>query len=190
MYVCIKYKFMQTKECKRCNETKNVSDFYVNKSAGSGGYDCYCKICRYAYHKERKDIINNKRREKMKVDLEYRQNILNQKKQSHYKNIKQAIFNRAKARAIKWGLEFNIQIEDIVIPDICPILEIPIFPGKKGDYFNTPSLDRINNDLGYIKGNIAVISMLANSMKNAASLDLLNKFVLNLPKYLNNQVKI
>lgn len=180
---------MENKECKLCKEVKSTSEFYINKSAGSGGYDCYCKKCRYSYHRSRKDIINNQRRNKMKVDLEFRKKVLEKKRNSHYKNIKQALYNRAKARAIKWDLEFNITLEDIIIPETCPLLNIPIFPGKKGDYFNTPSLDRINNDLGYIKGNVAVISMLANSMKNSASIELLKTFSSNIITYLD-QVKI
>lgn len=180
---------MENKKCAKCNETKNVLEFYPNASGGSGGYDAYCKICRYAYHRSRKDIINKQRKEKMHVNSEHRDKVLKQKRDSHKNNLERALLNRAKARAIKWELEFNITIEDIIIPKKCPILNIDIIPGIKGDYMNTPSLDRIDNDLGYIKGNIAVISMLANSMKNAASIKLLNEFVTNLPDYLN-QVKI
>lgn len=180
---------MGEKKCFKCNEIKNVSEFYPNASGGSGGYDGYCKVCRYAYHKSRKTTINEKRKEKMKVNSEHRNKILEQKRKSHKNNLERALLNRAKARAIKWNLEFNITIEDIIIPKKCPILNIDIIPGSKGDYMNTPSLDRINNNLGYVKENIAVISMLANSMKNAASIELLNTFITNLPKYIN-QVKI
>jgi|694.fasta_scaffold48727_7 hypothetical protein len=176
---------MDTKECKKCNTIKSVSEFYPNASGGSGGYDAYCKICRYAYHRSRKDIINKQRSEKMKVDALHREKVLSQKRASHKNNLERALLSRAKARAIKWGLLFDITIEDIIIPEKCPLLSIDIIPGSRGNYMNTPSLDRIDNDLGYVKGNIAVISMLANSMKNAASIELLNTFVANLPKYLN-----
>ena len=85
---------------------------------------------------------------------------------------------RAKQRCAKSGLEFDIKVDDIVIPDECPILGIKINmnSGKSGAYINSPSLDRIDNNKGYTKDNIQVISQLANAMKGAASIDQLQKF--------------
>jgi hypothetical protein len=85
---------------------------------------------------------------------------------------------RAKQRCKFTGHEFNIEIEDVIIPDMCPILNIPLNmnSGKPGAYKNSPSLDRIDNTKGYVKGNIQVISQLANSMKGAATVEELHKF--------------
>lgn len=81
------------------------------------------------------------------------------------------MFEGAKRRAEEKGLPFDITIEDIVIPEICPLLEIPIetCSGTAGD--SSPSLDRKIPHLGYVKGNIHVISFRANQIKNCASLD-------------------
>ncbi len=78
---------------------------------------------------------------------------------------------RAKQRCKQTGLEFSISVDDIVIPDVCPILglKLNINSGKSGAYKNSPSLDRINNKKGYTPDNIQVISQLANAMKGAAS---------------------
>ena len=92
------------------------------------------------------------------------------------KHIITCILNRAKRRALKYNLEFNLEPSDIIIPDKCPILEVPLFLGTKGNYEYTPSLDRIDNSKGYIKGNIQIISKKANSMKNSASLEELQTF--------------
>jgi hypothetical protein len=74
----------------------------------------------------------------------------------------------AKAR----NLIFNLEISDFSeIPSICPVLKIPIFPNEKGRSDNSPSLDRINNKLGYIKGNVRIISYKANRLKSDMSIE-------------------
>lgn len=72
------------------------------------------------------------------------------------------LFRAARSRAKKAGLEFTIEVADVVIPDRCPILDVPL--GLVGSPY-APSLDRIDNNRGYVKGNVAVISKLANQMK-------------------------
>lgn len=87
----------------------------------------------------------------------------------------------AKRRAKNKGLEYNIEEKDIDIPILCPILGIPIVKtytkGKNtGPTPNSPSLDRVDNNKGYIKGNVKVISHKANSMKRNATREELIKF--------------
>lgn len=88
------------------------------------------------------------------------------------------MWRRCKSRAKARGIEFNISKEDIEIPDICPILRMPlvVHRGKPGSYNDSPSLDRKNPNKGYIKGNVWVISSLANVMKNNATEEQLNLF--------------
>lgn len=85
---------------------------------------------------------------------------------------------RAKTRAKEKGLDFNLEFGDIIIPETCPILGIPLKQnsGKSGAYKNSYSLDRVDNSKGYIKGNVQVLSQLANAMKCAASIQELQKF--------------
>ena len=78
----------------------------------------------------------------------------------------------AKARAKNKNIPFDLDYTDIVIPDKCPILNITLVSGVDtgaGGNENSPSLDRIDNTKGYIKGNIQVISNKANSMKFTAT---------------------
>ena len=90
------------------------------------------------------------------------------------------MYRAAKTRAKLKGIEFNIDYSDIVIPEKCPILGIDIVVqagrGTKGGKPNSPSLDRIDNEKGYIKGNVQVISHFANSMKFTANKDQLLSF--------------
>ena len=81
----------------------------------------------------------------------------------------------AKRRAKKTGMDFNLDLDDIQIPDFCPVLGLPLFRGEKRIHAGSPSLDRIDNRKGYIKGNIAVISRRANCLKSDSSLEELEK---------------
>lgn len=93
------------------------------------------------------------------------------------KNHEKTILFRAKQRAKQKQFEFNIGVADIIIPSRCPILDIEIIRNKNtSTKVNSPSLDRIDNTKGYIKGNIMVISNKANTMKNNATPEELIKF--------------
>lgn len=88
------------------------------------------------------------------------------------------MWRRAKSRAKERGLAFDIEKSDIKIPTHCPILNIELkcHSGSSGGKYNSPSLDKIIPELGYIKGNIQVISDRANKMKADASFLELKKF--------------
>lgn len=77
----------------------------------------------------------------------------------------------AKKRARDLSLPFNLDLEDIVIPSTCPLLGIPIEKGIGIYTDNSPTLDRIFPQLGYTKGNVWVVSMRANRIKQDASLE-------------------
>ena len=90
---------------------------------------------------------------------------------------------RAKSRAKKNNLPFNIELDDIVIPEKCPLLGIKIESTEVRNSPNNPSLDKIIPEKGYIKGNVWVISNRANTLKNDASLQELQTLVENLKCY-------
>lgn len=87
-------------------------------------------------------------------------------------NIPSYLLRVAKSRAKKRGTEFSLIKEDINVPTHCPILGIKLEVNSnlgKGGKPSSYSLDRIDNTKGYIKGNVQVISHLANSMKSIAT---------------------
>lgn len=86
-----------------------------------------------------------------------------------YRSTESRLLSEALRRSKKKGPFFDLKLEDIKIPDKCPILGIPLFKGIGACCANSPSLDRKNPLLGYTKDNVWVISHKANSMKRDAS---------------------
>lgn len=84
---------------------------------------------------------------------------------------RKVLYNSAKKRAKDKNLEFSITLDDIILPINCPILniELKFNEGKAMD--NSYSIDRIDSNKGYIKGNIQIISFKANTIKSNASLN-------------------
>ena len=109
-------------------------------------------------------------------------------KKKRLENPQYYLWKAAKRRAKAKDLDFNITPDDIIIPQLCPLLNIPIIhtvgKGKRSD--NSPSLDRIDNRLGYVKGNILVVSWRANFLKSDASLTELQLLTTNLIFIHNN----
>lgn len=94
-------------------------------------------------------------------------------------NIASKLYSVAKQRAKKRQQEFSIDKSDIILPTHCPVLGIELKYNQgtgAGGKDNSYSLDRIDQDKGYIKGNIQVISHKANSMKFTATKEELVKF--------------
>lgn len=73
-------------------------------------------------------------------------------------------FRNKKANNYDW--EFTINFGDIDFPTHCPILGIELDYFAPGRAENSPSFDRVNPTLGYIKGNVAIVSWRANRIKN------------------------
>jgi hypothetical protein len=83
----------------------------------------------------------------------------------------------ARRRAKVNNLPFNITIDDFEIPEFCPAIgvKLEVGIGKLHDF--SPTLDRVIPELGYVKGNVVVISYLANRMKNNGTLEQLESLV-------------
>jgi hypothetical protein len=82
------------------------------------------------------------------------------------------VFHTAKKRARLKGTPFSLVLDDMPeIPEFCPVLGIRIESNtSSGPIDSSPSLDRINPLLGYVKGNVRFISNRANRIKADATL--------------------
>lgn len=85
------------------------------------------------------------------------------------------MFYDARKRAASLSLPFDIEPEDIVLPEVCPVLGIKMVQGSGRE--SAPSLDRIIPSAGYVKGNIRVISFRANRLKSDATIDELRRVI-------------
>jgi hypothetical protein len=81
------------------------------------------------------------------------------------------LFQHARQRAADQGVPFEIALDDIAIPETCPVLGLPLASGSGGMVPTSPTLDKIIPALGYVPGNVAVISWRANKLKSDGALE-------------------
>lgn len=164
------------KTCIKCRETKLFSEF-TKDSRRKDKLNQRCKICcktdRDTYYLKNRDKIKIKHDTWRQENIEY---IKSKKKQKRIEDPRYSMFYAAKHRAKKNNLEFNISVDDIIIPEYCPVLKIKLEMFCNSQSRTSPSLDRIDSSKGYILGNIQVISWLANTMKSNATYQELSDF--------------
>lgn len=151
----------ETKQCSKCNETKPIEKFPNRKSSNGKYYRLsVCNHCKWLNIKE-----SRKKNPELRLKLNERTRIYRKN------NLERSMMAAAKYRAKQKQLEFNIELEDIIIPEFCPVFNVLLKTGERKLEDNTPTLDRINSSLGYVKGNVAVISNRANLIKNYGTAD-------------------
>ena len=139
-YGHLSYRMVTGGVCRECRDIKSSKHRNENREA----HNKYCR------DKKRESYNPEKRRE------------------SYIKNNRIGMLQAAKTRAKNKNLSFTITIDDVIIPTMCPILNIPL---DYRDRLHAPSLDRIVNNLGYVKGNVQVISSKANRLKNNGTIE-------------------
>ena len=146
------------KVCSRCKEWKLFYMFSTRRSA-IDNHKSWCKECEALYSAAYRNTPRGK-------EIKALWNAQNWER----RRVKDA---KNRARYLK--IPFNITKEYIksITPSdmICPALGIQMKVG--GDFKNSiisaPSLDRLIPELGYVKGNIAVVSTRANTLKRDAT---------------------
>lgn len=148
-----------TKKCRTCKQELAICMFSSNVSM-TDGYDSQCSPCRQS---------------------QWRSNTTPKTRISY-------LLSRLRTKCTKGDIEFDLTVDDLIIPDRCPILDIPLVFGNDnstctGPTDNSPSVDRIDPSKGYTKDNIVVVSQRANRIKNNATiqeLQLLYQYYSNL----------
>lgn len=177
------------KRCYVCGSVKGFECFNKH-SRNKDGYQQECKDCRT---KKRKDKVLNKPDQprvgeclccgKAFILLSKTRKYCSNNCRSIYnstsiarinwadKNLDRRMVYRAKYSATKNGLPFNLSVEDISIPEFCPVLGLKLEKNDNKQGGNSPSLDKIIPEKGYIKGNVRVISQRANMLKSNATIE-------------------
>lgn len=145
------------KECDHCNisfETNRSRQRFCSK-------DCY-KLAHPAYQKNwYASNLEHNREVRRSYSYNYERS-----------NPLQRLISYAKRRSNKLGVEFSICSDDVVLPEICPVLKQKMAKNER----YAASLDRIDPSKGYIPGNVQVMSKKANIMKNDATIEELLDF--------------
>ena len=190
------------KVCSKCKVLKDITEFFKDISH-SNGIRSACKSCELEsrrkyqeqYRKENKIHINNLQKKWYHLKRDYKKEY---QKQYKRKDRLKTILNNAKARAKLDSVEIdNIEIlydhlkekyfeHESGIPTTCEVFNIPLFFSDIRT-INTPSLDRINNECGYVIGNIRIISLRANILKSDGTADEHFKIAHYIKSHLKNE---
>ena len=155
------------KECQVCGESKQASKFRLRTESKVHSRRPFCLSCEKDCRKT--NYLKNKK-ERVKTTDKYR-----------LENWRMKMLWQAKSSAALKNIHFNLEECDIIIPTHCKYLNVPLTQLLgKGVVWSNTSLDRIDSNLGYVKGNVEVISRKANSMKNMATVEELRIFAKNI----------
>ncbi len=139
---CETQKADDLKVCTKCLEVKPASGFHKSEKT-------LCRECVNAYNREY-----------------YRRNPVRQKAYYEAKKTdpRSWILNRIRWKAKATSVPFDLEYEDIFIPEHCPVLGLRLRVDA-GNHNDAASVDRLDPSKGYVRGNVAIISMKANRLK-------------------------
>lgn len=159
-------------ECKRKWREENKDEIKEYNKRYNEENKEYNKEYQQRYYEENKD--KSKEKDK-KYREENKDKIKEKNKRYGEENRPKRILTSIRCRARKLGIPFDLTVEDIASYNTCPVFGFKMERGSK-NIKTSPSVDRIIPELGYVKGNIQVISNKANTMKNDATPEELRMF--------------
>lgn len=149
---------IRVKKCTKCLDVKTENCFHKHKRQADG-LNPVCKDCRKKEYK----LSNSKQKKQTQKP----------KSKRKQEDRRTKMLANARGRALKKHIPFNLSKKDVIIPNRCPIFGIEISETNEQVSYDSPTLDRINPDpkIGYVKGNVHVISCRANMLKNNATIE-------------------
>jgi hypothetical protein len=155
--------------CNKCQQDLSATRFYI---APSGGYRKTCRSCQNKIRSNQRRADGVKTREQNRVymkqyRIENRDKLLAEKKEDRINNPMSQLWRHLTIRKKHLNIDREAFLFNYKVPDICPVLGIPISYMRTRDNF--PSIDRIDPNRPYQLGNIAIISYRANMIKSVGS---------------------
>lgn len=160
----------KTKKCTGCQKIKPIAKFTRNKQGHEGRRSRCTECCTKATREWRRTISKD-------------ESLLKKRNWSR-KNYQSYLLSQAKRLAKNAELPFDLTRDDIVLPGKCPLLGIDIIVlSEKHKQPGSASIDRIVPSLGYVKGNVKIISELANRIKQDATPEQIKTLARNIDDY-------
>lgn len=176
------------KRCSGCHELKAASEFH-RSAKNPLGLQGYCKPCARDSDRQwrtgKSSKIAQKRRSRYDPDLERRS-----KRRRRFRDPVGHLLSNVRRSAKRRGLEFRITRADLFPPRFCFVTGVELSYGGGIGLSARPdaaSVDRIDHNLGYVPGNVWVVSWRANSMKRDSSLPELRRLVAALDELESNR---
>lgn len=148
---------LKEKWCFKCKNWLELAFFQKAKHV-HGGYSKACRGCRQSY------MNRAEKTRKVKNRQFYDQT-------GNLPNIKfHQILNTAKNRASKNNLSFNLDLDHLKLlwltqKGLCYYSSFPMKWAKQKVSFHSPSLDKLDPNKGYVKGNVVFCLFAVNSFK-------------------------
>ena len=143
----------ETKFCPRCKEEKDIDCFWFDRTRDDGrGF--YCKVCSNDLKQSNKKNYAAAMRERRAANPEL------------------VLLIAARCRAKRLGLPFDMTIEDINIPEKCPICSRVLRSGMNTTGRTSaasPSIDKWDPERGYVSDNVWIICLGCNRLKSDQS---------------------
>jgi len=196
---------MITKICPKCQERKNIVDFWKDKYT-KDGYGYYCKDCQRTNNKKSYQRNRKKRLEASKIYKEKNKEYYNEYSKKYYQDNKQRIIKVKKEYRIKhwhrlWAgnsiRNHKIQgfvskitidfIEELALKTkYCPICDVKLkWEIDKGFKDNSPTLDRIDSGKELNNNSVWIICRKCNATKLNRTLKELYKWCKNFINFYN-----
>nr|QBK94028.1 MAG: uncharacterized protein LCPAC406_03420 [Pithovirus LCPAC406] len=165
-----------TKQCFTCKVVKDVKEFWSRKRH-KDGLNSSCNICRITRQAENKSTL----------DQFLHEIFVRSKKDAGYRDLDFGICERDLVNLFNDqnglcpGTDYKLQFKQNYDPENKDRIHLD-------NYFNI-SLDRIDNDIGYIKGNIQLVTMGYNQIKGSLKEEFLFDICQKISKFKSDSVK-
>jgi hypothetical protein len=154
------------KTCTKCGLSKPLSQ-YSSDCTHKDGLKNHCKSCNKAYYATVASHISQVNKSK-EFSIE-------------------GSFKLLRKHAIERHLEFTIKLEDYINrPLVCAIFNTPLKTGREHiNDDNYLTFDRVDNDVGYVSGNVEFVCRAANRLKNKMNLTQIRQIAAYMEKHLD-----